>query len=574
MSDVDTIKERLGIVDVVSSYIKIEKAGLSYKACCPFHNEKTPSLNISSDRNLYYCFGCGAKGDIFTFVQDFEGLDFQGALKMLADKAGVELTGSRKGSRGEREKLYKVMEEAAIFYSSKLSDSEIAQSYLKDRGVSENTIKEFRIGVAPEDWTSLHDVLIERGYSEALMEKAGLIKRSDKNESKSSRYYDRFRNRIMFPISDSAGRIVAFSGRALDPEEKTGKYINSPETDLYNKSDVLYGYDKAKLHIKKFRMCILVEGQFDLILAHQEGFPCTVASSGTSFTGGHLNRIRRLTDNLLIAFDRDRAGVMSMSKTSRMALGMGMNVNTLLLEKGADPADILKDKKEVFAELVKNSKHVVEVFLEEIAKKGLDQRQYWMQTEKHVLPLIASMSNSIDQAHFISRVHKKTEIPEKSIREELVKTASSAEAKDEKVSIPKPVMVESVTRKGSILRMLKAIVVWQSTSKNSKVDVDSLKTRIDLLIGEKQDYDLEVNDLQELIFKIEKVYTNEVELEKEVEDLLLGLEEDLISSRLLDITKKIRESEDSKHKVEVKQLMERHQKLSKRLDEVKNKGRN
>ncbi len=574
MSDVERIKERLGIVDVVSSYIKLEKAGMSYKARCPFHNEKTPSFHISPERNLYYCFGCGAKGDIFTFVQDLEGLDFQGSLKMLADKAGIELTGEKVGSRDAREKLYKIMEKASIFYSSELSRNDDAKKYLNQRGISGKTIKDFRIGLAPSSWTNLYDHLIKEGYEATDIDKAGLIKKSNKEEGSSGRFYDRFRNRIIFPISDSAGRIVAFSGRALDKGDKIAKYINSPETILYNKSDVLFGYDKAKQHIKKAKMCVLVEGQIDLILAHQEGFPYSVAVSGTSFTGGHLNRVRRLTDNLVIAFDRDKAGVLSMSKTARMALGMGMNVRTVLLPEGKDPADVLLENKKLWTSLINNSKHVIEVFLEQIAKNSPDQRKYWLQVERHVLPLISSMSNKIDQAHFISRVHNKTEIPEESIREELSKIEKQIEKKEDRVIINKGEEKEFITRKESITRALKAIVLWQAGSKKPFIEADKLRTRIDLLYGSKQDYELDAVDLQELIFQIEKVYESKDKLKTDIEELLLGLEEEILKLELQSITRKIKETEESNNPIEKKKLMERHKKLSTRLTEIKTKSRN
>jgi len=419
----------------------------------------------------------------------------------------------------------------------------------------------------------LYDYLKSKNYKDTEIEKAGLIKKSDKeNNHESKNYYDRFRDRIMFPISDSAGRIVAFSGRALSINDKTAKYINSPETLLYNKSDILYGYDKAKQHIKKAKTCILVEGQMDLILAHQAGFPYTVAVSGTSFTGGHLNRIRRLTKNLVIAFDRDRAGIVSMSKTARMALGMGMNVNTALLPEGKDPADVIVSNRNEWGRIIKDSKHTIEVFLEQINKKSTDQRQFWLQVEKHVLPIVASMSDKIDQAHFISRINKITQIPEKAIREELKKIEVNIEKEENKVAANANRSRSTIPRKEVITKTLKAIVLWQSSSKTPKINVEKLKDRIDILFGTKQNYNLEVTDLQELIFRIEKVYTDESKLKDDIEELLLGLERELIYKTLGDITRDIRISEESGNKIQTKKLMERHQKLSKRLDDIKQKN--
>ena len=292
---VEQIKERLGIEDVIGSYVKLERSGKNLKAKCPFHNEKTASFYITPDRGTYYCFGCGVKGDIFTFVEQFEGLDFMGALKLLAERAGVELTDRRlyggKSSaevRNEKDQLYKIMEDAASFYekmlyasgsSSFASAAAEARAYIKKRGITEETAKKFRLGFAPLEWRTLATYLKSKGYSDMDMEKAGLAKRPDEGGQKSP--YDRFRDRIMFPISDSSGRVIAFSGRILHDDEKSAKYLNSPDTPLYTKSTVLYGIDKAKQEIRRLNYTIFVEGQMDLVLAHQAGTMNTVAVSGT-----------------------------------------------------------------------------------------------------------------------------------------------------------------------------------------------------------------------------------------------------------------------------------------------------
>src|SRR3990167_6310938 len=283
-SPVDKIKEKISIEDVVSSYIKLERAGANLKARCPFHNEKTPSFFVSPDRGSYYCFGCGASGDIFTFVEEFEGLDFKGALKLLADKAGVVLeiySKENKEEKSEKEKLYEVMEETAEFFEKNLAANKPAQEYLKSRGLEEKTIKDFRIGYAILDWRTLYDYLKSKNFSDKEIELAGLAK---KPEDKTKAMYDRFRGRVIFPMGDSSGRIIAFSGRLLVDDGKSAKYLNSPETPIFNKSSVLFGIDKAKESIRKNNFSILVEGQIDLVLSHQAGFRNTVASSGTAMT--------------------------------------------------------------------------------------------------------------------------------------------------------------------------------------------------------------------------------------------------------------------------------------------------
>ena len=313
-SPVEKIKERLSINDVISSYLTITQAGKNYKAKCPFHNEKTPSFFISPERGSYYCFGCGAKGDIFSFVEHFEGTDFLGALKLLAEKAGVTLERKSYESKDKTERLYDIMEEATTFFELNFERQPEARSYLRGRGLSDPTIKSFRIGYAPSVWRSVSDHLLSKGFTREDIEAVGLIKTSDKG------FYDRFRGRIIFPISDSSGRVIAFSGRifALSSDQtkksevEEAKYLNSPDTQLFNKSNVLYGIDKAKVAIRSRGYSIVVEGQMDLILSHQALFLNTVAVSGTALADSvndteskinNLGLIRRLSPNVIFAFD-------------------------------------------------------------------------------------------------------------------------------------------------------------------------------------------------------------------------------------------------------------------------------
>ncbi len=331
-SPVQKIKERLSIEEVVSSYITLNKVGSNLKAKCPFHNEKSPSFFLSPDRGTYYCFGCGAKGDIFTFVEEFEGLDFKGTLKLLAGRAGVELEKYNKEEESEKEKLYRVMEEATKFFEKNLTENKDAQEYLKSRGIEEKTTKDFRIGFAILDWRKLYDFLKSKNFTDKEIESAGLAKKPDDTNKA---MYDRFRGRIMFPITDSSGRVIAFSGRILLDDGKSAKYLNSPETPIFNKSSVLFGIDKAKESIRKNNFSILVEGQIDLVLSHQAGFKNTVASSGTAMTDStvskenlinNLGLVRRLSKNIVLAYDADRAGNNASNRFAKIYLYLVMDV--------------------------------------------------------------------------------------------------------------------------------------------------------------------------------------------------------------------------------------------------------
>src|SRR3989344_1155038 len=333
---VEQIKERLSIADVVGSYMQLTRAGASLKGICPFHSEKTPSFFVSPARGSYYCFGCQAKGDIFTFVQEFEGLDFVGALRVLASRAGVTLQRLDPKMQSEYSRLYLLLEKATRFLEDELEQSTEAKEYLKHRGLSDETRKVWRIGFAPNDWRALFNHLLKEGFKPEEMEKVGLVKRAraeDGSPKQGDKFYDTFRGRIMFPIQDSASRVIAFSGRilpALD-DGKTGKYINSPETILFKKSEVLHGFHLAKLAIRERDGVILVEGQMDLLMAHQAGYTHTVAVSGTALTLEQLARLKRLSENVLLSLDADSAGIRASERALSLALSQGMNVKVIAL---------------------------------------------------------------------------------------------------------------------------------------------------------------------------------------------------------------------------------------------------
>jgi len=334
-TQVEQIKEKLGIVDVVGQYIKLEKAGSNLKAKCPFHNEKTPSFFVSPARNSYYCFGCNAKGDIFSFVEQFEGVDFTGALKILGEKAGVQIVYERQDIRDEKSRLHSIMEDATLFFEENLNKQKKVLEYLKKRGLDDKTIKTWRVGYSPDSWSSLYEHLKGKFNTDEI-NKAGLIKKSEKGGD----YYDRFRGRIMFPISDNSGRIIAFSGRIFKDNENEAKYINSPETQLFSKSKILYGYDKAKFSIRKLNFSIVVEGQMDILLSHQALFTNTVALSGTALTEEQVGLLKRLSGNVVLAFDSDSAGVASSGKSAMLMLSLGMDVKVTHLKQGEDPSDV------------------------------------------------------------------------------------------------------------------------------------------------------------------------------------------------------------------------------------------
>jgi DNA primase len=310
---VEDIKSRLDIVELIGSYLRLQKAGANFKANCPFHNEKTPSFVVSPSRQIWHCFGCSKGGDIFKFVMDIEGYDFPESLRYLADKAGVEVKREDPALKSERNRLLAVMEEATKFFESNsaiglLSKQNNPIVYLQGRGLTAETIKEFRLGYAPDEWRSLFNHLIAKSFTPADIVKAGLAIENKASSARNQSYYDRFRGRIIFPIFDYNGRVVAFGGRIYPEKKDAAKYVNSPETLLYQKSKILYGLNKSKAEILREGSCVVVEGYTDMIMSWQAGVKNVVASSGTAFTVLQLNILHRLCDKLYAAFDMDLAG--------------------------------------------------------------------------------------------------------------------------------------------------------------------------------------------------------------------------------------------------------------------------
>ncbi len=440
----ETIKDRLPITEVLSSYITIQQSGSQYKAKCPFHNERTASFNISPERGLYYCFGCGAKGDIFTFVEQFEGLDKSGALKLLAERAGVTLTG-RSETYSDTDPLYEVLEKATLIYQGIFKDSSDAQQYLEKRGLLKETIDAFRIGYAPDEWRTLQNIFSDdKGESLAL--RAGLIKKAE-SPGQGTKVYDRFRKRIMFPLTDSSGRVIGFSGRSFPDDGEGPKYLNSPETEVFQKSKTLFGFDKAKLHIKKHNFAILVEGQMDLVISHQAGFKNTVASSGTAVSEdaasdpfSNLSVLSRLTPHLFLAFDGDAAGQKAMDRAALVALSLGMNPKVVSLPEGTDPADYIREHgADAWKECLKQSKHFIEHHLIRIKKESQSPHIFVKTIKEKLFPFLARVASGMEKNLYITRISEEIGVPAEIILGELSSVSTLSVPKGETIVSPRAV---------------------------------------------------------------------------------------------------------------------------------------
>ena len=520
-------------MDLLGTYIKLEKAGKNMKARCPFHNEKTPSFFVSPERDSYYCFGCGAKGDIFTFVENFEGVDFFGALKMLAERTGVTLERNSFEKRDDKEAIFNALEAATQFFESNLPKSASAQKYLEKRGLTEKTIKDWRIGFVSDDWRNLYDYLAARKFSDSEIEQAGLIKRNERS------FYDRFRGRIMFPIRDSVGRVVGFSGRILPENDdgKAAKYLNSPETAVFNKSRLLYGFDLAKLSIRKFDYAVIVEGQMDIIMCHQAGFQNVVATSGTALTPEHLALLRRISNRVIMAFDADKAGYNAATKAWQLALSLGMEVKIAEFKEGKDPAEVIQspDGQEKFKAALKDSKHIIDFYLSKILSEKLEPKKIGGEVREKILPFLALIESNIEKSHFVKKISGETGIAENAIWDDLkkVKVEPSADGVQIKTNFQEIVAVQ---RKDSIERRVLGVISWQEreTGADKIIDIEKSRAKVKEILGEenyKNWLSAPEQTINEAIFEAEQYYDKK-KIQLVLDELLMELEKEHVKREL------------------------------------------
>lgn len=420
MSDVvQQIKEKLNIIDIIAPYVELKRSSKNFVGRCPFHQEKTPSFNVSPDRGRYHCFGCGVGGDIFNFVEEMEGVDFKESLKILALKAGVELVPEDPKKKNARERLLYALEAATVFFTEQLEKESAAVEYLNQRGVNSETIAKWRIGYAPgppqHGWRETKDHLESLGHTRDELIKSGIIKTTDAGKEP----FDVFRDRIVFPMADPGGKVVAFSGRLLHADDKAPKYINSPETELYKKSDLLYGYDKAKAGIRSLNFSLIVEGQFDVVMCHQAGYTNTVAVSGTALTLHHVQLLERMSDKVVLALDSDLAGINAMKKSAQLMLGRGLDVKVAQLPAGKDPADIIQINPVDFKNAIGQSTHVIEFILQVIKQDVTDERSFKLKVREEVLPFILLLPSRIDQEHFVGKIAEHINSTTEAVRYEL-----------------------------------------------------------------------------------------------------------------------------------------------------------
>ena len=433
MSAVDEVKARLDIVEVVGSYVTLQKAGRYFKANCPFHTEKTPSFYVYPDRQSWHCFGaCATGGDVISFMQRKENLDFTGTLRVLAERAGIELRndGPR---RQELKTLQDANEAASLYFHSLLQSSERAQAYIETRGLDSKTVSDFQIGYAPPGWENLRNYLTGRGYTEAQLVEAGLLVESDPDRG-SGRPYDRFRDRLIIPIRDDRGRIAGFGGRELpggDASQAGAKYVNTPQSPVFDKSSLLYGLDRAKEEIRRLGVAVIVEGYMDVIAAHQYGYKNVVASMGTALTEKQAGLLQRFAERVVLAMDADEAGkaanlraIQVVAAAERPTRVQGrprmLDIRVLALPRGKDPDELIRSEAGAWELAVEAAKPVVDHLIA-VTTTGLDLSQprdrSTLVTE--VLPAIAEVADPVLRAHYLQRLSRLARVSEEALRLEM-----------------------------------------------------------------------------------------------------------------------------------------------------------
>lgn len=509
---VEQIKERLSILDVIGGYVELKHAGKSYKGKSPFTNEKTPSFYVSPERGMYYCFSSQQGGDMFTFIEKMEGVDFKGALKILAEKAGVELVPEDPKKRDARETQYALLEEATQYFFKERDEHPHVNEYIGTRGVKAQSVHTWRIGYAKDEWRALRKHLAEKGYTDEQMLKAGLIKHADGGKEP----YDVFRDRIMFPIFDSSGRVVAFSGRTMKKETGVPKYVNSPETELFVKSEIMYGYDKAKNGIRHYDFSLVVEGQFDLVLAHQAGYANTVAVSGTALTPHHIMLLLRLSKNVVLSLDADRAGISAMKRSALPMLLHGMDVKVARMPEGLDPADVIKKDPLDFKHAVGKAEHVIEFFLKIMKEHTKDERTYKLRVREEVIPLLVAIDNRIDREHFEGVIAESIGATKDGVHFEVERIGEAGRKKMVAESVPAKKVTEPVLQKE----------VLQSENRKRGLE-NHIRALVTVLVGDRAWVGDAVREKINGVLEVDEVETFWTESGSDVQREVFALEEQL-----------------------------------------------
>ena len=577
MSDTaQLVKDKLDIVDFLRQYVELKSAGKNFKARCPFHKEKTPSFMVSPERQSWHCFGsCGDGGDIIKFLMKYENLEFYDALKILAEKAGVEIQAGANRDFQANNALYKAMGAAKDFYKTQLVASPAVNQYLLDRGLKKETAQEFELGLAPEGSDVLTSHLLKSGHRIEDIEKAGLAVKTERGT-----YWDRFRGRIMFPIYNHVGKAVAFTGRVLPGNDNpnVGKYVNSPETPIFQKSKVLYGFHKTKNDIRETKQAVLVEGQMDFLMVWQDGIKNVVASSGTALTQDHLAVLRRLADELVLSFDADEAGANASERAIDLANSHDFSVRLLIIEDPQlkDPADVVRHQPGTIKNSIGKAKSAMEYYLHRYIKDLPADLKSKKQSLRAMLSKIKSLSSPIDRSHWLKELSAIVAIEEKILAEEMESLQTALALKTREPAPAEQQLKEELSRRDLILQRLLGVLL------HMKSDLQTIKDYMQYIpekyleayknIYEKQEAGAAPSDLDEMMSMVSMRFSlenNDLEndvLEKEAQTLLRQLKIEHLKERRQQVRKLIQELERLDDQAQLQEALKEFHNISRELE--------
>lgn len=589
MNHLDEIRYRVAIEDLVGGYVQLKKSGRNLKGLCPFHSEKTPSFMVSPEKGIAYCFGCHQGGDIFKFLQLVENITFAEATRILADRAGVNMPRQNPGVFNKKVQVIEINQKANEFYRSELSKNTEANQYFLNRGLTASTIDQFKLGYAPDSFNALKNFLIKEGYdSKLLVEAAVLNQRSIADQNT----YDRFRDRLIFPIFDHQGNTVAFSGRLfkeLQSSQDAPKYINSPETPSYDKSFVLYGLNFAKESIKQQDLAIFVEGYMDVISTHQAGTKNTIATCGTAVTPQQLKLVSRYTKNIALAFDQDSAGIQATLRAIELAQLAKMNISIISIPNGKDPDECAQADPELWVSSVENRQSVIDFYFNYIQKQfSLQSIEGKREALSFILPIIKSYPTDFEKGVYLNRLALILQTDVKFLWNDLLRSRSNSNKPryQEGVSMvpSKKIWSEVDFLMGLVLfnsdffpSLLEKIhaeidlgVKWERFYNACKtVYTRESQIRLDLLMPELSDEEFSELKIISLAAEDRYVDFSTEKLEVEYNALIRRINRDYWEARQKLIKMKLNEV---KEKSEIQVLMTEFQKISIQLNKIKTYG--
>lgn len=576
---ISRVRDSVDIVDLISGYVSLKKTGKNHLGLCPFHSEKTPSFNVNPDKQIFHCFGCGVGGDAFKFLELQEGLNFPEAVKQLAGKAGIALPADSRSRRedkkdeDERKALHTIVADASDYFQKELEGpaGSAARAYLAKRGVSAAVIQTFGLGFARPEWDGLLRHLRQKGYTAGQIEKAGLAVKRTESEG----HYDRFRGRIMFPIRDIAGKVIAFGGRVMD--DSLPKYLNSSETLLYSKSNTLYCLDAAKDQGRKQGYFIIVEGYLDAIACHQYGVQNAVATLGTALTEGHLRLLRRFADKLMLIFDPDPAGIKASLRGFDLFVMSGMKVNVVSLPDNDDPDTFLqKHGKGAFDAVLRSSVRLMDFVLAEVIKIGakapIDER---MDTAKKMATFIEKTPDSNVQNFYIKKIIDALDIDEFEFRQERFKEAQTSRKIQNKADSPVPkrkhaaeeILIHLMLKDDKIARSLKDQIEPQDFSDSL---LQRAVARIFEVLGATGSLDLRAlmrdgdEELNRLLSHYSVLELEYGDLEKSCQDCVDFIKQQNPEKKMKSLIKRMQDAEARGDTAMITQLTEEQNELAKR----------